>query len=66
VTLSSKVNSLYKDNTKDYWGSWSISNNQIVITIEGKTETGNYKFLNNSQTLEITDISGNSTVLNKK
>lgn len=53
-------------NTLSYNGTWEITNNQLIVTIEGKTQTGNYEFSNNDKTITITDTaSGGTTILTK-
>jgi len=53
----------YKDYTESYNGSWKISDYKLVVTIEGRTQTGYYKFSNNDKTLTITDTMSNTTTI---
>lgn len=54
-------------NTSTYSGTWEIINKSLIVTIEGKTNTGDYEFSNNDKTITITDpSSGNITILTKK
>ncbi|MCK5031160.1 MAG: hypothetical protein KAR64_06810 [Thermoplasmatales archaeon] len=57
----------YKEDTESYNGTWEILDYKLVVTIEGQTQTGNYKFSNNDKTLTITDnMSNTTTVLTKQ
>ena len=61
------VKSNYLDNISIFNGTWKIVDNKLVVTIEGRTQTGNYKFSDNDKTLTITDIMSNTTkVLTKQ
>ena len=61
------VNSTYLDDILSFNGTWKIVDNKLVVTIEGRTQTGNYKFSNNDKTLTITDtMSNTTTVLTKQ
>jgi len=61
VTAETEIDSV------SYNGTWKTKDNQLVIAIEGRTQTGNYQFLNNDQTLIISDTNnGNNTVLIKQ
>ena len=70
IFLSDKtyeVIGIYKDDTESYNGTWKIVDNKLVVTIEGQTQTGNYKFSNNDKILTITDtMSNTTTVLTKQ
>ena len=57
----------YKEDTESYNGTWKILDYELVVTIEGQTQTGNYNFSNNDKTLTITDnMSNTTTVLTKQ
>ena len=57
----------YQDNKESFNGTWKIVDNQLIVTIQAETLTGNYQFSNNDKTLTITDtISKISTVLTKQ
>jgi hypothetical protein len=57
----------YKEGTESSNGTWEILDYKLVVTIEGRTQTGNYKFSNNDKTLTITDnMSNTTTVLTKQ
>jgi hypothetical protein len=57
----------YKEGTESSNGTWKILDYKLVVTIEGRTQTGNYKFSNNDKTLTITDnMSNTTTVLTKQ
>jgi hypothetical protein len=53
----------YKEVMDSYNGTWKILDNKLVVTIEGRTQTGNYKFSNNDKTLTITDNDSNTTTV---
>ena len=53
--------------TESYNGSWQISDDKLIVTIEGRTQTGDYQFSNDDKTLTITDDSSNTTnILHKQ
>ena len=57
----------YKEDTESYNGTWKILDYKLVVTIEGRTQTGNYNFSNDDKTLTITDnMSNTTTVLTKQ
>jgi len=57
----------YKDLKESFNGTWKIVDNQLIVTIQAETLTGNYQFSNKDKTLTITDtISKISTVLTKQ
>ena len=61
------VTRTYLDDILNFNGIWRIVDNKLVVTIEGETQTGNYKFSNNDKTLTITDnMSNTTTVLTKQ
>ena len=61
------VTIVHLENTSSYNGTWEITNNQLIVTIEGRTQTGNYEFSNNDKTITITDTtSGGTTILTKQ
>lgn len=50
-----------------YSGTWRAENNKLFVNIEGKSQTGSYKILDDNKTLVITDINtGNDTILIKQ
>jgi hypothetical protein len=57
----------YLENTSTYIGTWKITDNNLIVIIEGRTLTGNYEFSNNDKTITITDTSsGSVTILTKQ
>ncbi len=61
VTAESETDSV------SYNGTWKTKDNQLIIAIEGRTQKGDYQFLNNDKVLIITDANtGNNTVLLKQ
>ena len=61
------VTSIYLDDILSFNGIWKIVDNNLVVTIDGLTQTGNYKFSNNDKTLTITNTETNTiTVLTKQ
>ncbi len=53
--------------TENFTGTWKIEDNKLIVTIEGRTLTGDYQFSNNDNTLTITDtFSYEETVLTKQ
>lgn len=61
------VSMSYLENTSTFNGTWKITDNNLIVIIEGRTLTGNYEFSNNDKTITITDISsGSVTILTKQ
>lgn len=64
---SYEVSVAYKGDKESFKGTWKTEDNTLIVTIEGETQTGTYKFSNNDKTLTITDtISGIYTELTKQ
>jgi hypothetical protein len=57
------ITTSYKAEQFTVIGTWKILDNKLVINAEGATVTYDYRFLNNNQTLEITDEDGKSSEL---
>lgn len=50
-----------------YSGTWKIRDDILFIAIEGRTQSGDYQFLDNDTTLILTDMNtGNNTILKKQ
>jgi hypothetical protein len=57
----------YQNISESFIGTWKIEEDKLIVTIEGKTITGDYKFSNNNKTLTITDTDSKlTTVLTKQ
>jgi hypothetical protein len=62
-----KVIGSYDGLTENFSGIWKIEDNKLIVTIEGRTLTGDYQFSNNDKTLTITDtFTYEETVLTKQ
>ena len=60
------ITTSYKDEKFIVSGTWKILNHKLVINAEETTVTYDYSFLNNNQTLEITDIDGKTSELTRQ
>jgi hypothetical protein len=50
-----------------YYGTWEAKDSKLFIAIEGRTQIGNYQFIDNDNKLIISDINnGNSSILIKQ
>ena len=47
-------------------GTWNITDNKLIMILEGETVISDYSFSNNDKTLTITESSGNTSVFTKK
>ena len=61
------VSRIYLEDTMSFNGTWEVEDNKLIVTIEGRTQTGNIKFSNSEKTITITDLdSGGTTTLTKQ
>jgi uncharacterized lipoprotein NlpE involved in copper resistance len=59
------ITTSYRDEQFTISGTWKILDNKLVINAEDATVTYDYSFLNNNQTLEITDEEGKTSALTR-